>query len=257
MPDCPEAADMTTSVWSGVYSNAKEAEAVVGRQKALLFECPSWLIRQRALADQTAEFLRHGCQAPRPTLLPAVVAGATDVVVVDLGGGSGWVGSLLRGLGLPIRRYVVRDLPQVVDFHRQHTVEGIEYQYLDDTSLTHSSVDVLYANSCLQYMPDNDGLLDQVRRLRPRTMLVDELLWCRSDQDWFTIQANSDIPCVTRFASLHRLVTEAEHEGMRLAWEGIFGAGHRDYSFPDMSNFPDDLAIASAISLVFTRELGR
>ena len=249
---------MTQAVWSGVYATAEGAGSAAGEHPNLLFELRTWLSRQRDLADRTAELLRDGCQGPRPSLLPAIVAGTPEAIIVDLGGGSGWVCPLLRGLGLAPRRYVVRDLAQVVDYYRGHPVEGVEYQYLDDPPLdAGSSVDLRYANSSLQYMPDNAGLLDQLRRLRPRTLLIDELLWSRGDQDWFTIQRNSDSASVTRFASLRQLVAEVEREGMKLAWEGTFGAGHNGYAFPDMSNFSSDLATNSALSLVFVRELGR
>jgi hypothetical protein len=168
---------MTPAVWSGVYSSVDEASAAAGEQPAILFGLHTWLSRQRTLADQTTELLRHGFQGPRPSFLPAVVAGASDVVIVDLGGGSGWVRELLRGLRMDPSRYVVRDLTQVVDYYRGNPVAGVEYQYLDDASLDNDSpVDLLYANSSLQYMPDNEDLLNQVRRLRPTTLLIDELL---------------------------------------------------------------------------------
>lgn len=248
---------MTPSVWSGVYARYEEAQASLGAQPSRVFELDAWLLRQRSLADRAVDLLRDGCQAPRPSFLPALVAQNPKVFIVDLGGGSEWVYALLKGLGMTPQRYVVLDLPQVIQFYRVNPVNGVEYQYLDDTTLgADQSVDLLYANSSVQYMPDNAGLVDHISRLRPRTVLIDELLWSRGDQDWFTIQRNSDIASVSRFASLHRIMAELEQVGMKLVWKGAFGAGHVGYKFPSMSNFSDELAIDNAMSLVFARDFG-
>lgn len=242
---------MTGETWKGVFATYQEATASC-EQSNTVFELDTWLWRQRALADRAAELLRQGCQGPRPTLLPALVAGEPLAVIVDLGGGSGWVREQLRGLGLVPHRYIVRDLAKVVDFYREHPVSGVEYQYLNDTSLDAvAPIDLLYANSSLQYMPDNAGLINQVRRLRPRTLLIDELLWAPGDQDWFTVQVNSDIASVARFVSLRRLVGELHDEGMKLVWSGAFGGGHVGYTFPDMDGFPPKMKNEAAKSLVF------
>ena len=245
---------MTGETWKGVFATYQEATSSC-EQSNTPFEFDTWLWRQRALADRAAELLRQGCQGPRPTLLPALVAGANHSVIVDLGGGSGWVREQLRSLGLAPHRYIVRDLAKIIDFYHEHPVSGVEYQYLNDTSLdVVAPIDLLYANSSLQYMPDNAGLLDQARSLKPRKLIIDELLWSRGDRDWFTVQLNSDSETVSRFASLHRLTAELGHEGMKLVWKGAFGAGHDGYAFPIMSNFDSELAIPSALSLVFIRE---
>lgn len=243
---------MTGEVWRGAYATVEEAHVAAGEQSSCVWELESWLFRQRDLAGRTSELVRTGCQGARPSLLPALFAGSPRAVIVDLGGGSGWVRELLSELGLPPHRYIVRDLAPVVDFYSEQPISGVEYQYIEDISLdADEPIDLLYANSSLQYMPDNSGLLDQVRRLRPRTLLIDELLWAPGDQDWFTVQVNSDSASVARFASLRRLVAEVEHEGMKLVWNGAFGAGHAGYVYPEMSKLPAQLAVDHAKTLVF------
>ena len=83
--------------------------------------------------------------------------------MIDSGGGSGWVRQLLADLGQTPGHYVVLDLRPVVNYFREHPLSGVEYRYLDDPATGHGrAVDVLYANSCLQYMPDNTELIDQI-----------------------------------------------------------------------------------------------
>ena len=202
--------------------------------------------------------MRDGWQGPRPSFLPALVARDPRVFIIDLGRGSRWVHALLVGLGLTPRRHVVRDRPQVVDHSRDSPVDDIEDRYFDHNTLgTDSFVVLPYANSSLQNVPDNVGLLEQIRRLRPQTLLIDELLWSRADQHWFTHQRNSDSSSVTRFASSRRPAAEVEHDGIRLGGEGAFGAGRAKCTPPGMSVFSDDLPIDGALSLVFVRERGR
>ena len=82
-------------------------------------------------------------------------------------------------------------------------------------------------------------------------LLIDELLWNRSDRDLFSLQRNSDSDAVVRFTSITRMKSHIEEAGMQLIWEGAFGIGHKDYAFPDTSNLPRALAVAHAKSLIF------
>ena len=250
-----ESIHLKMPVWSGIFATAASAAAQISEHERL-FELKTWLQRQHALARSTAEHFRHsrGCEGARPSTLPLIMAASSANEVVDLGGGSGWAYLLLEGLGIAPSRYIVLELPAVVNYFEQHSRTGVEYREVGaPVSFSRGHVDVMYANSALQYMPDNEPLMQQVIKLQPRLLLIDELLWTSGNVDWFTIQRNSDVSVVARFASLSALEEQLANLGMRRMWTGAFGVGHLGYCFPEMSNFPSHLAIDHAKALLFIR----
>jgi len=248
---------MKRFVWSGVYLTAAAAAAELAAAETVPFGMDTWLVRQRKLSENVTKLLTTAicCQGPRPTSLPAILAGSRATTVVDLGGGSGWVMSLLQCLGIAPSRYVVVDLPCVVEYFRLNPVEGVEYREIAElVRWGGTTVDVLYVNSALQYMEDNTELIGHIQHLRPGVLVIDEFLWTEGMDDWFTTQQNSDSPSVARFSSSSRLKSQIQENAMRLVWEGDYGAGHNGYEFPSMSNFPSHLAVSNAKTLVFVRE---
>lgn len=245
---------MTPPVWRYSFNTALEAEAAVPNNDRQVFELEAWSHRQRDLASHTLQLLREtgSWEGARPTTLPLVLAGRPNKLVVDLGGGSGWVYPLLQHLGLTPARYVVLELPEVASYFQAHPISGVEYKSIESSDLfLNPPIDFLYCNSSLQYMSDNSPLLRQIQTLNPSVLLIDEFLWTSGSEDWFSIQQNSLRKVVARFASLTKIVSEVSSLGLKLVWSGSFGAGHAGYEFPKMSNFEPELKIDHAKTLLF------
>ena len=248
---------MTRPVWRNSFNTALEAEAAVLNNDGQVFELEAWFHRQRDLASRTSRLLRETgtWQGARPSTLPLVLAGRSSKLVVDLGGGSGWVYPLLQHLGLTPARYVVLELPEVASYFQAHPISGVEYKSIESSDFSlNPPIDLLYCNSSLQYMSDNTPLLRQIQDLNPNILLIDELLWTLGSEDWFTIQQNSLRKTVARFVSLTKIVSEVSSLGLKLIWSGYFGAGHTGYEFPKMSNFEPELRIDHAKTLLFVRK---
>lgn len=244
---------MTSPVWRGSFDTASEAEWAESNNSRRVFELEGWSRRQSDLASHTSRLLRDGgWEGARPSTLPIVLAGRSGELVVDLGGGSGWVYLLLKHLGLTPKQYIVLELPAVANYFQAHPISGVEYRSIESSDLSlNSPIDILYSNSTLQYMSDNYPLLHQIKNLKPKILLIDELLWASGSEDWFTLQQNSLQQVVARFASLPRLVSEVSNLGLSLVWSGSFGIGHTGYEFPKMSNFEPELKIDHAKTLLF------
>jgi putative methyltransferase (TIGR04325 family) len=249
------------AVWVGQYESRHEAQSALAtrtnQEDTDLFALPSWLRRQGLLVDRIDPDPQSilNSALPRPTNLPLVCSGGGIRRIVDYGGGSGWVFEACERVTSSIDQYVVIDSAEVVAAYLSRRTSPIHFVTFDesDRALHEAPFDVVYSNSALQYAGDNQGLMILLRNTRPRLLLIDELLWSLSDRDWFTLQVNSDVPVISRFASLPRLQNDLKECGYRVAWTGSFG-GSAGYAFPDMSEFDDDHRIDHAMSLLFTRE---
>lgn len=244
-----------TFVWSGTYSEIAAAVEASQSGQSDVFSAHTWLQRQAALVNQTSNetWTEASVQGRRPSSLPMLLAAAAPTdLIIDFGGGSGWVYSILQAIGLEPPRYVVMDLPNVTKYFQSHPIAGVEHKAFGNRfSIEGLQNRVMYANSSLQYAPDNNLLSEHIKMFRPNVLVIDELPWTQGSEDWFTVQRNSDISVVARFVSLPSLIEQMRELDLGLVWSGAFGSGHDLYAFPDMSNFPGHLAIDHGKSLVF------
>lgn len=162
---------------------------------------------------------------------------------------------VLEGLGLEPEMFVNIELPAVVRYFQHHVDSRIHFR--ESASLDSDPdlppIDILYTNSTLQYLKDNTEFIRVARCLRPRLVLVDELLWSSGAEDWFAIQKNSAVPIIARFSSLTKLEGEMRSAGFRTTSVSPFGVGkHPSYKFPKMENYPPALKISHAKSILFS-----
>ncbi len=238
-------------VWVGSYSTYQEAQAASRNPANLnVFGNIDWLDKQALLRAKTRE--RIGTDLPRLSLLPLLIASHAHSNIVDFGGGSGWVFDACIATGASIDRYEVVELAPVVQRFATTADNQLIFTEVSDFVVGRGRTDVLYSNSCLQYLTDNATFTDVARKCNPRFILIDQLLWSRGSSDWFTVQINSDEPVVSRFASVQKLTYELQLFGYNLAWR-LSISQTEDSKFPDMGKFRSSEKINSRLSLFFGR----
>lgn len=245
-------------VWKGVHKDFSAAVRDAGSIQSTAFSTQSWLQRQAKLVESSSINTQTGLiEGPRPTSLLQVLAAADTDLIIDFGGGSGWVYSFLKRFGLHPRRYIVVDLPEVVEYFLLNPTEGVEYYSFGQQipKIEAYSNRVMYSNSALQYSADSQLLLQYLKIYCPKILVMDEVLWSTVQSDWFTVQINMERPAAVRFISVRNLMDQIRDAGLILISSSRFGTSHRDYIFPSMTNLPARLRIDHGKSLLF-KQLG-
>ncbi len=113
--------------------------------------------------------------------------------------------------------------------------------------------DLLYCNSVLQYFGSNAEFLDIVTAVKPRHILLDDLL-AKGDTDFFSTQAyyGTDIP--HRFLGMNQLVGNLKSVGYRLAFSAPFASPILGRIGPlPMENFPEAFRLRHSLTALFAR----
>ena len=108
---------MMTFVWSGTYSEIAAAVEASQSGQSDVFSAHTWLQRQAALVTQTSNetWTEASVQGRRPSSLPMLLAAAAPTdLIIDFGGGSGWVYSILQAIGLEPPRHGSAECYQVL-----------------------------------------------------------------------------------------------------------------------------------------------
>lgn len=237
-------------IWTGFFST-REAAVEACKTDGTLWSNPRWLMRQGGISGEGA-YIDSWQSLPRPTTLPLLTSSRALGTVVDFGGSSGWVYQRCLDLGARLEKYVVVEVPPVVAQFAPTAPERVVYVTAEDShKCFDTSVDILYSNATLQYLNSLDEFLSLIISSRPRTILIDELLWTRNHDDWFSVQTNSDRLMVVRFVSFARLKDDLQRLGYRLGWsQGTLAADTR-MAMPDMSHLPEELRINARLSACF------
>jgi putative methyltransferase (TIGR04325 family) len=241
-------------VWDGCFSSfelAISSAKSFSSMEASVFQDKNW-IEKHASATDTADPAFTGL-VQRSTNLPIFSAAFDASYFVDFGGGSGWVYRSLFQSGRKVDSYTVIDIQEVVNFFDTYYDDGcVVFQTQSDflELIPRPSVDVLYANSSMQYLPDNKDFLSVLESTHPRFVLLDELLWTREPSDWFAIQINSNLPVVARFLSLDLLDAQLDAVGYTRIFEAPYltSAG-----FPGMTAQPMSKRIQYALTRAYRR----
>lgn len=205
MPGC-ELRPSSETIWSGVYSTWFEAVMAaetrnVTRKTRSAFDSQRWIQRQRGMLRAT----RNGAM-PRHTCMPVLAAGIAARSIVDFGGGSGWAYELLDSLTKSeLTQYLVIEQSTVSEAFAEDFPSETRVRLLagDDVlpNDLKKSIDLLYSNSTLQYLPDNDFFLYLVELGQPKFILLDDFQTSQ-DTEFFSMQHyyGTEIPC--RFSSI-------------------------------------------------------
>jgi len=141
-------------------------------------------------------------ESPRPSTLPKVIEKSHAEMIIEVGGGSGWIWNLI---GSEIRRnltYVNLELAETCNYFENltHFEPAMRFiSTLDDLELKANYRLMLYSNSTMQYL-DDDGVAEIFRTLNSCTeVLLDELIFTDFSSYW-TLQEyyGSKIPYFVR-----------------------------------------------------------
>lgn len=210
------------SIWRGAFNSwaeASSAAALESESSSKAFDTERWLERQRYMLSEA----RVG-RSTRHTNLP-LLAGLTRAnAVVDLGGGSGWVFSLLHHSNPKLElNYTVIEQKTSVNEFASNFVGDEKVMFLASEEIRERgsvSCEILYSNSALQYFPDNEFLIALLVMCTPRWILLDDIQ-ASTGAEFFSMQHyyGSEIPC--RFIDVNQLIIEIEKQGYKLKtnWE--------------------------------------
>jgi putative methyltransferase (TIGR04325 family) len=188
-----------TKFLSGNFKSLAEANAFSrgGSYSEESFTSPRWFRRQEAFWNDSLAGI-----SPRPSTLPVVIEKSNASMVVEVGGGSGWIWNLI---GSDVKRdlkYINLELAETSEYFKNlaHIDRAITFiSSLNDLELNSNDQLMLYSNSTIQYL-DDSGLKEIFCKLDSCSeVLFDELIFTDFESYW-TLQEyyGSKIPYFVR-----------------------------------------------------------
>jgi putative methyltransferase (TIGR04325 family) len=212
------------TIWSGHYRKWSDAVAAADEINAAstdpaAFDSHQWIERQRGMLDDA-----RNSHAPRHSSLPLLAAGIGARSIVDFGGGSGWAYELLAPFTRDsLSRYTVIEQEVTTKIFSEEFEQNNNVEFVSSASFSEvvprEATDLLYSNSTLQYLPDNEAYLGLIETYQPRMILIDDFQ-TSSGAEFFSLQHyyGVEIPC--RFSSVSDLEGACLRSGYNLlgAW---------------------------------------
>ena len=166
----------TPPTWEGVYQTMQEAAAVGNG-----FSGKRWLERVfQQLEDYNLDRKKNGNKAlpPRPSSLPFLCSLTNPNSIVDFGGSSGWLWYYIKECipYLSIEKYDIIEIENICRHFKTsnfHDGSPINY-YLSHEIIT--NYDILYTNSMLQYIENDELFLNIIQTTSPKYILIDNFL---------------------------------------------------------------------------------
>ena len=244
-------------IWDGMYPTWNAAaEAASQRGDGAGLRSERWMERiKKLLLDYRAELKSGVAMPPRQTALPLICALRNPQTIVDFGGSSGWCWDYLNS-SLPtnaVTAYQIVETAAVVDAMNASCLQDAPVAYFDDAAKV-SCCDLLYVNSVLQYFPSNESLLAVIEKLKPSTILLEDLVAIGKD-DFFTVQQYFDSGLPYRFLGLTNLISQLQCAGyqeiVRYPYASPILGVIKSF---DMSNFPTNRQLRYSLTMLFERE---
>ena len=179
--------DRRPIVWEGIFDTREDAVAMGNG-----FRSELWLSRieeQLSTYLERIETLGKNALPPRPCALPLFCALIKPRVVVDVGGGSGWSWHCVQQSApdsLPDQWFIL-ELSEVCEhFSKSSYPPSSSVKYIS-TVRPDLGCDLVYSNSALQYMIDDEVFLDSVDTMEPMYILLEDFLG-GDFEDFFSVQ---------------------------------------------------------------------
>lgn len=163
----------STPVFQWQFSNYSDANLFLQKHGKYLtpYESNRWINRQKEFLNKAS----HGI-LPRESTLVTYLTSNNCSSLLEIGGGSGWLFEYgIKNDILPADfRFYILELPLVCDyFQRLHEDSRLKYlKSLED--LNSQEVEVIYANSVFQYLPNLDSLIEIMDKFKPSKLIIDE-----------------------------------------------------------------------------------
>ncbi len=245
-------------LWEGVFDNWQDAPEKDGAFNSLQWLDSSVFRVREALeamqVDQN-EISENACG--RDYILPLVCAMAQtdgkDLRVLDFGG------------GLASSFFSVASTLNATDNFEFHVVEGkgvcdkgneifpesMRLYFHDEIPKESGEFDIIHAGSSLQYIDDWQGLLASFTALKPRYLILSDIL-AGNIKPFVTIQNYYGHKIRIRFLNLQELIDEVEKLGFRLLYHSLYVARIFGEEGPlPMNNFPEERRLKYSCQLLF------
>lgn len=243
-------------VWNGPYMTWEEA-CTAAPDRGDAFLSTRWMER---IVQQLQEFrntfkTKGGALPPRPCNLPLVCALTHSRSIIDFGGSSGWGYDYLnRALAnAEISSYVIVEIEHIVEYMKRSSLHSlpVEYKTIEEPM---AACDLLYCNSVLQYFESNVSFVKLLEKIRPRYILLDDLV-ANGVEDFFATQNYYETAIPYRFLGIEKLLADLGAVGYELLSSEpyaspILGAIHE---LP-MENFPESFRLRHTLSAVLRRK---
>jgi putative methyltransferase (TIGR04325 family) len=241
----------TPPIWEGVYQTWQEA-AEVGKG----FSSQRWLKRVvQQLDDYHKDRKLHGNMAlpPRPCSLPMLCDLTNLDSIVDFGGSSGWVWYYMKECipNLSIKKYDIIENDEICQFftnsnyHVDHPISYSTYQNFA------GNCDILYTNSTLQYIKDDEIFFRLIEKTNPKYLLVEDLLGGDFD-DYFSTQIYYDERIPVKFRNKKNFINNIRDLSFELLSSKDYITSIRGEIQPlPMSNLPEKNRVKYGKTLLF------
>lgn len=159
-------------IWIGPFETWVDAKHACGDLSG--WASSDWINRQTEFFEATAQQILP----PRPSALPLLARALGAKTIVDWGGASGWLFSIVeRQLGSYLESYEVMDLVESVDAfkHFQRLDSRLKFFPFSSTESL-PGVDLLYANASLHYAESISDFTDYAVSHMARHIVLDQYL---------------------------------------------------------------------------------
>jgi putative methyltransferase (TIGR04325 family) len=243
----------TPPIWEGVYQTWQEA-AAVGKG----FSSQRWLERiVQQLEDYHKDRKLHGNMAlpPRPSSLPLLCSIVKAESIVDFGGSSGWVWYYMKECipNLSIKKYDIIENNEVCkifansNYNVDHPISFYTYQNFS------GSCDILYTNSTLHYIEDDETFFHLIEKSNPKYLLVEDFLG-GDFNNYFSTQIYYDDRIPVKFRNKNKFINDIKKLSFELLLSKDFVTSIRGKTQPfSMSNLPEKNRVKYGETLLFKR----
>jgi putative methyltransferase (TIGR04325 family) len=243
-------------VWNGPYMTWDKA-CIAAPDRGDAFLSTRWLER---IVQQLQEFrntlkMKGVALPPRPCNLPLVCSLTRSRSIVDFGGSSGWGYDYLSSIlaNAEISSYVIVEIEHIVEYMKRSSLHSmpVEYKTIKEPM---SPCDLLYCNSVLQYFESNASFVKLIKKVRPRYILLDDLV-ANGVADFFATQNYYETAIPYRFLGIETLLSDLSAVGYELL-------SSEPYASPilgaiqelPMENFPESFRLRHTLSAAFRRK---
>ena len=203
-------------LWDGVFNSLENVREFLSRSsdKGLNLESKSrmkWVENQERLllSAKSGKLLRTF------SLMNHIEENST-ANILDFGGGIGWGFTIVSQI-CPKTKYYILETPEsnllFKDFWKKKEMSPIfhsDYKEIED------HIDIFYVNSVLQYLENNDHLIDVISFFSPAKIIMDEVI--PSDSiEFYSLQNHWDKKIPYRFLNFSELHSKIENLGYRLS----------------------------------------
>jgi putative methyltransferase (TIGR04325 family) len=197
-----------------IFSQPTYANLIQSRNNTGVWESARWVSRQKNFL----ELARQGKFERKSILLENLLSQSVPSTIIDFGGGSGWLYHRLENLNFQIDAYIN---VESINLHENCVHQVDRYNFIDLNSDLSQLNDfpgtkVLYLNSVVQYLEDDDKLVQLLNDCCP-THLVLEDVTLSEGNEFFALQLYYETKIPYRFVNEHRLISNIERAGMCLS----------------------------------------